>query len=310
MISERWKVPIAYGTVYLAWGSTYFAIRAGVNHFSPGALTGLRFLLAGTLMLAARAILGRKNSTPSREELVNAALLGLFLLGGGTGFLGYAEQTVPSGIAALVVGCSPMLFAVLNRAIGGKELTKYQIAGGILGTAGVVLLAATAESWNAGVVPLKGLGILIAGMCCWVTSSVVSKKMRLPADNSLTAGVEMLAAGALLLIAGRLHGEFRFSELSRMPRVSAIAIIYLATAGSCLGFTAYSWLLRREPANRISSYAFVNPVVAVFLGVTFAGEKMSWPVAAACAIVLSGVSLSLFGPHLGRKELPATEPEA
>jgi drug/metabolite transporter (DMT)-like permease len=126
----------------------------------------------------------------------------------------------------------------------------------------------------------------------------------------LASGVEMLAAGVLLLAAGRLRGEFVFGELSAMPRQTILAILYLASVGSLLGFTAYSWLLQHEPANRVSSYAFVNPVVAVLLGVTLGGERFTAPIALACLSILAGVGLSFFGARLGRPRLSDTEPEA
>ena len=309
--SHGWKTAAAYAAVYAAWGSTYFAIKIGVSRFSPAGMMGLRFLTAGSIMLALRRLLARGSGEPSSPgELARAAAFGCALLGGGTGFLGYAERTVPSGVCALVIGCSPMLFAAFNRLADGPRLTRHQIAGGLLGLAGVVLLAVSGSSWSGGRTPLAGLALLVIGMFCWVGSSVASKFIGLPKDNNLAAGVEMLAAGALLLAAGRLRGEFAFSDLTRLPRETALAILYLAAVGSCLGFTAYSWLLRREPANRVSSYAFVNPVVAVGLGVAWGGERFTWPIGLACAAVLGGVSLSLAGGRLTRAQLPANEAEA
>lgn len=308
-MSQRWKTAAAYAAVYTAWGSTYFAIKIGVSRYSPAAMAGTRFLLAGAALLSLRRLFGRASGKTSRRELLNAALIGCVMLAGGNGFLGYAEQTVPSGICALVIGCSPIGFALLDRLLGGPKLTRFQVAGGLVGLAGIVLLSLSGTSAD-GEVPRAGLGLLLFGMCCWVSSSVASKHVAMPKDNMLASGVEMLAAGALLLIGGRLHGEFRFAELPDMPRQTALAVVYLAGVGSLLGFTAYSWLLQNEPANRVSSYAFVNPVVAVLLGVTLGGESFTAPIALACAAVLAGVSLSLFGPRLARARLPATEPEA
>jgi drug/metabolite transporter (DMT)-like permease len=184
-------------------------------------------------------------------------------------------------------------------------LSPFQIAGGLVGTAGLVVLSVQGESWGGGRTPVAGLGLLIVGMMCWVSSSVVSKHAELPPDTFLTSAVQMIAAGGLLMIVGRLRAEFLFSDIAHMPREAALAIVYLATVGSCLGFTAYSWLLRHEPSNRVSSYAFVNPVVAVFLGVVFGGEAFTAAVAVAVAAVLSGVSLSLFGARLTRVKDPA-----
>ncbi|MBI3547588.1 MAG: EamA family transporter [Elusimicrobia bacterium] len=307
----RWKIIAAYGAVYLAWGSTYFAIKIGVSHFSAAGMAGIRFLLAGVMMIGlGRLMRGGAAEPATRRQLVHAALIGCVLLGGGTGFLGYAERTVPSGICALVIGCSPILFAVFNRIAGGPRLTPNQIAGGVLGTVGVAVLSLQKSAWTGGQVPYVGLGLLIFGMFCWVSASVVSKHVALPKDTALTAAVQMLTAGTLLLTAGRLRGEFLFSNLPHLPQDTALAILYLATFGSCVGFTAYSWLLRHEPSNRVSSYAFVNPVVAVFLGVVFGGERFTAPIAVACVAVLAGVSLSLFGARWTKALLPATEPEA
>lgn len=311
--APAWKTALAYLAVYLAWGSTYFAIKIGISRFSVSGMTGTRFVLAGTMMglfWALRRGPGRGRAAAPRE-LAWAALVGMVMLGGGTGFLGYAERTVPSGVCALIIASSPILFAVFNRWAGGPRLAWNQVAGGVLSLAGVALLTLQGSSWSSGAPPLRGLLILAAGMVCWTGASVASKRLPLPADTALSASAQMLAAGALMLVLGLALDEYRPADLACMPRQTALAVFYLAVVGSCLGFTAYSWLLRREPANRVSSYAFVNPVVAVFLGVGLGGERFTAPIAAAMVAVTAGVMLSLFGgrwPRLRFPQAPAEQP--
>ena len=300
----RWKIIAAYVAVYLAWGSTYLGIRIGVAHFSPAGLCGLRFLLAGALLAALRIAAGKGRLKISRAELLRAAAIGCVMLAAGTGLLCYAELTVPSGVCALVIGCAPIVFAVLNRMAGGPPLTRYQVAGGVLGLAGLASLTWHGSAGEDQAIALSGLGLVAIGMFCWVGASVVSQHIRLPDDHYLAASIEMLAAGVFLVIVGRLRGEFAWRDLVAVPREAMGAIVYLAIVGSCLGFTAYSWLLRHEPANRVSSYAFVNPVVAVFLGVFFAGEPFTRPIAVAVMTTLAGVSLSLFGGRWNRRREP------
>ena len=272
-------------------------------------MAGLRFLLGGLMLLAGRRLIGAKSPGASAGDAARAAAIGCVMLAGGTGLLGYAERTVPSGICALVIGCSPILFALLNRFAGGPAVTRYQVFGGLLGLAGLATLTWHGSEWAGGEVPKAGLTLLVCGMFCWVAASVVSQHIALPTDHYLAAAIEMLAAGVLLLAIGRARAEFAWRDLGAIPRETVGAIVYLATVGSCLGFTAYSWLLRREPANRVSSYAFVNPVVAVFLGVMFAGEPFTRTIAAAVAITLAGVSLSLFGGRWPRRSALSAPPE-
>lgn len=289
----RFRVAAAYAAVYLAWGSTYFAIRIGVREFSPAALGGLRFALAGSLMLALRRLLGGAAAT--RRETWNATGIGVVLLAGGTGFLGYAERTVPSGVTALVIGCSPMLFAIFNRWAGGPPLRANQLAGGVLGMIGIAVLAWEGSSSRELIFPLSGLGLLLVGMVCWTSASVASAHLELPRDALWTAAVQNFAASAVLLLAAFARGEVGMRDLAAIPPGALGAIAYLAVVGSCVGFTAYTWLLRREPSNRVSSYAFVNPVVAVLLGAGLGGEAVTPGVLAAMGLVIGGVSLSMLG---------------
>ena len=293
--SGSWKIPAAYAAVYVAWGSTYFAIKIGVAHFSPAGMCGVRFALAAALMFGAWRWFSGGRAAPTARECLSAAGIGAVLLGGGTGGLAYAERVVPSGVCALVIGCSPMLFALFNRLAGGPALSGRQIAGGLLGTTGAVLLALDGGGAKDAGFPLAGLGVLVFGMVCWTGSSVASKYVPLPKDNLLTAAVQNLTASILLLALGLARGEFRPADLSTLRPDTWAAIVYLAVVGSGLGFTAYTWLLAHEPANRVSSYAFVNPVVAVALGTALGGEPLTKTMGAAICLILGGVALSMLG---------------
>lgn len=293
------KTALAYAAVYLAWGSTYLAIKFGVREFSPSALGGLRFLLAGALMLALRRLFGRGEAATGKQT-GTAAAVGIVMLGGGTGFLGYAERTVPSGVTALVIGCSPMLFALFNRWAGGPPIRSHQILGGVLGTIGVGVLAWEGGSSSTLSFPLSGLGLLFIGMVCWTGASVSSAHLEMPKDSLWTAAIQNFAAAVVLLPAAFLVDGIRVANLLSPPPSASGAIIYLAAVGSCIGFTSYTWLLRREPSNRVSSYAYVNPVVAVLLGAGIGGELITGPVLIAMGLVIGGVAISLFGGRARR----------
>jgi len=280
--------------VYLAWGSTFFAIKVGVAHFSPSGLGAIRFSIASLLMLAAwGALRGARAVRPSVRQSLTAAGVGIVLVGGGNAGLAYAETTVPSSVCALVIGCSPMLFALFDRLAGGPALDRRQIFGGLFATAGVAVLALEGRAGPALAFPLSGLAVLFAGMVCWTGASVVSKRLSLPKDTLLTAGIQNLAASAAFLVVALGRGEMRLGDLAHLRADTWGAILYLAVVGSCIGFTAYAWLLAHEPIHRASSYAFVNPVVAVFLGTTFGGERLTPGIAGAIVLILAGVALAM-----------------
>ena len=290
MHPSRAKVLLAFAAVYLIWGSTYLAIRFAVETIPPLFMAGCRFVMAGaTLYLLTRA--GGATS-PSRRHWAGAALVGTLLLGSGNGGLCWAERRVPSGLAALLLATIPIWMVLLDSLRkGGTKLDVRVMGGMVIGVAGLALLVGPAHLWGSSRVNLAGAGVLMFSSFCWSLGSILSHRLNLPASPFLAAAMEMLAGGALLLLVGVLSGEGRQFHWHEVALRSLLGLVYLIAAGSLLGFTAYIWLLRTVPTARVSTYAFVNPAVAVFLGWAVGNEVLTGRELLASATIIAGVAL-------------------
>jgi drug/metabolite transporter (DMT)-like permease len=279
------KVALALATVYVIWGSTYLAIRFAIETLPPFWMAGVRFLVSGVLLYAwAR---WRGAARPSRVHWRSAALIGGLLLLGGNGGVVWAEQRVDSGLAALLVSTVPLwmvLFEWLRK--GGTRPTLGVVAGLALGFAGLVMLV---RPGSGGIDPVGAIVLLLACVS-WAWGSLRSRHVPLPESPLLATGMEMLAGGALLMVLGLLTGEAGRLDLAGASLKSALSLGYLIVFGA-LGFTAYIWLLRVTTPALVSTYAYVNPVVAVFLGWALAGEPLTGGMLAAAAVILTGVAL-------------------
>jgi drug/metabolite transporter (DMT)-like permease len=299
--ATRARVLLAFAAVYLIWGSTYLAIRFAIETLPPFLMAGSRFLAAGTVLYAwAR---WRGAAAPSRRHWRSAAIVGGLLLLGGNGAVVWSEQRVASGLAALLVCTVPLWMVVLPGFRPGGTRPPATVLGGVaLGLAGVALLVGPGRLAGAeGVDPLGALA-LIAGSFLWSMGSLYARRAPLPAAPLLGTAMEMLCGGALLLVAGLLTGEVaRLDPAAVSPR-SALALLYLTVFGSLVAFSAYVFLLRATTPARVSTYAFVNPVVAVVLGWAFAGEPVTSRTLLAAAVIVSGVMLITL-----RRERPAVE---
>ena len=287
---SRAKILLAFAAVYLIWGSTYLAIRYAVETIPPFFMAGCRFVMAGgTLYLWTRA---GGATPPSRRDWAGAALLGALLLLSGNGGLCWAEQRVPSGLAALLLATIPIWMVLLDSfRKAGTKLGVRVIGGMAMGVGGLALLVGPAHLWGSARVNLAGAGVLMFSSFCWSLGSILSHKLELPPSPFLAAAMEMLAGGALLLSLGVLSGEGREFHLHAVALRSSLGLVYLIVAGSLLGFTAYIWLLRTVPTARVSTYAFVNPAVAVFLGWAVGSEVLSGRELLASATIIAGVAL-------------------
>ncbi|MGD0011655.1 MAG: EamA family transporter [Terriglobia bacterium] len=287
---SRAKVLLAFAAVYLIWGSTYLAIRYAVETIPPLFMAGCRFVIAGaTLYLLTRA---RGATPPSRRHWAGAAILGALLLVSGNGGLCWAEQRVPSGLAALLLATIPIWMVLLDSLRkGGTKLDVRVIGGMAIGVAGLALLVGPAHLWGSSRVDLAGAGVLMFSSFSWSLGSILSHKLELPPSPFLAAAMEMLAGGALLLLLGVLSGEGRQFHLHGVVLRSLLGLVYLIVAGSLLGFTAYIWLLRTVATARVSTYAFVNPAVAVFLGWAGGGEALTARELLASGTIIAGVAL-------------------
>lgn len=275
-------------SLYIIWGSTYFVIRIGVESWPPLMMAGVRFLSAGVLLLAFLLLRGHK--LPSLRPMLNAALIGLLLLAVGNGGVTVAEhQNVPSGIAAVVVATVPLFTLCFSRLFGIRT-RKLEWMGIGIGLAGIILLN---SGGNLSGNPWGAILILIGSMS-WAFGSVLGSRVELP-SGMMAGAIEMLAAGIVLLLASTVSGE----KLTTMPTLSGfLAVGYLAIFGSIIAINSYMFLIRNVSPAVATSYAYVNPVVAVLLGTTFAGEVLSSVEWLALGVIIMAVVLVTLGKYL------------
>lgn len=282
---------LAFASVYLVWGSTYLVIRIGVREMSPAALLGLRFLIAGLINAVLWAVYQR-NLRPTLAEARTALVAGVIMLVGGTGIVGYAERTVNSSTAALCVAISPLWFAVGDFVLNRKPLRPRQIAGIAIGLSGVWFLVWPAFRAGSTSDPVWTSALFVATIA-WVSAGLYSRHRPMPKSIFLAAGIEMIGAGLVLMVMSRVLGEFTLASFDSLSRAAWGSVIYLAIFGSCVAFTAYAWLLKHQPTHRVASYAYVNPAVAVLLGVLFDGDPITVSIVIALALVTLGVTLTM-----------------
>ena len=281
----RLKVWIALGTIYVVWGSTFLAIAVVVRDLPPFLAMSLRHLVAGSLLFAWVMTTRREREPIGWRQWGAAFVFGgaLFLVGHGG--LAWAQQKVPSGIAALLVGTIPLWFAVLARIFLGERLGGRALVGLVLGFAGLFLLVD--PSGEEGAEPLGAL-VIVLGALGWVAGSLYSQRSPLPKDTLLGASMGMLAGGTLLGVVGVASGELDDATLTSD---ALLATAYMVVVGSLIGFSAYVWLLKTVPASTVSTYAYVNPVIAVFLGWLFNDEVITSRTLLAGAAIVVGVAL-------------------
>jgi drug/metabolite transporter (DMT)-like permease len=273
----------ALGVVYVIWGSTYLGIKLAGDTIPAFSAVSARFLLAGGLMAAYVAWRrGGRALRITRKELACAALIGL-LLPGANGLLFVSERTVPTGVASLIIASVPLIVVVL-RIAGGERPPPLAIVGVLVGFVGVAVLfhpEGGATWW--------GMAITALSACAWATGSYLSQRIPLPRDAFVATAFEMLAGGLILLPVGLAQRP----DIGAISSTSLLAFAYLVLVGSLVGFTAYVWLLHHAPLGTVSTYAYVNPVVAIALGVLFLDEHLTWRTALGAAIVLASVAVVL-----------------
>ena len=276
-------------TIYLVWGSTYLAIRVVVADLPPLVTAGSRFLIAGSIV--ALAVLVRSGPSRfhlTRQQLMAAMLVGAALLLGGNGLVVIAEQTVPSAFTALIIASTP-LWIVIFRRIFGERISTGTLIGVVVGFVGVACLVVPA--WTGGGIDPFGIALLLLAELSWACGSFISSRASMPPDPFASTAIQMLTGGALMLAIGLARGE-PFDPLTWPQSHDAfLAWLYLILFGSLAAFTAYTWVLQHAPVSRVATYAYVNPVVAVILGVIILGEVITPAMLIGGAILVASVAL-------------------
>ena len=287
--ASQTRIWLALVTVYLLWGSTYLGIKFAIQTIPPLLMGSARFLVAGVVLyaLAIRRGDARVDRLGAPQWLAALLIGGALLLGGNGGVI-LAEQSIPTGVAALLVATAPLWMAILDRLIFGRRLPGLAILGLVIGFGGVAFLIGSPGS---GRINLGGAALGLAAPLCWAAGSVFTRHVKLPTRPLVAASMEMLCAAGLFLIAGLLTGEAGRLHWQAISTQSVLALVYLITFGSLVGFSAYVWLLRSAPLSLVSTYAYVNPVVAVILGAVFLSEALSPRTVIAGGIIITAVAL-------------------
>ncbi len=295
----RWQLVLAFLCIYVVWGSTYLAMSFAVDTIPPFLMGAIRFLTAGGMLIAWSA--WRGEAKVSAIAWRNAAIVGGMLLFWGNGSVAWAAQHVPSGMMSLLVATVP-LWVVLLESVRGRHPTLGQMVGVAIGLVGVSLLVLPADgSWrNAPVDPL-GATVLVIGSFAWTAGSLFSRTAVQARYAPMNSGMQMLCGGAGLLVLGVLVGEPARITLDAVSVKSALSVLYLIVFGSLVGFSTYMWLLKKASPAAVGTYAYVNPAVAVLLGVTLAGERVPARGLLAMSVIVGGVALVSLAPKPGRR---------
>jgi drug/metabolite transporter (DMT)-like permease len=300
---QRQLALLAWVVVCVVWGTTYLGIRISLESMPPALMGGLRWLLAGGLLAGALVMRGEKLPPPSRWGGI--ALLAFLLIGLGNGGVVFAEQWVPSGLAAVLVGTSPFWMSAVEACLpSGERLRLPTVAGLLIGFSGIVVLVWPELTLDSGGSRqfLAGILALQVASLGWALGSSYSKRHARNYNVLGTTALQMVAGGLILTAAGTVRGEW--NDLFFTTRTAA-ALAYLATIGSIGGFVAYAYALRHLPVSFVSLYAYVNPVIAVALGVFFLGEAFTSRMAAAAVLVFAGVAVVRWTGWAGARAAPA-----
>jgi drug/metabolite transporter (DMT)-like permease len=281
---------LAFAIIYFVWGSTFLAIRVGVREIPPFLLAAMRFLVAGLVLYG--WTIARGERSPSGRQWTSVSLLALLIFVFDYGLLFWAEQRVPSGVAAVMMATIPVFMALSEIIfLRTQRLTTRLALALLIGLCGVAVLMG--RSLNLGGVPIDRLGAvaLIVASISWSVASAFARKLPLPPSKVMSSGVQMLAGGIFLALASSALGEFRNFHPSTVSRAAWLSLLYLIVAGSIIAFTAYVWLIHHESPTKVGTYAYVNPVVAVLLGYFLGGEGLGFRTMLGTLFVLISVVL-------------------
>ena len=298
--SARWQVIAAFAALYIIWGSTYLGIRFAIETMPPFVMASTRFLLSGAILVVWARFRGA--AWPTRRQWAHAAAIGACLLLLGNGGVVWAEQRqVPSSLVALLVATTPAWVALIDwLRPGGHKPNRGVVAGLAMGFAGVFLLIGPAKLPDGSAVDLFGMVLVVFASLAWAIGSVYSRHADHPASPLMDTGIQALAGSSMVFVVSVLNGDWMRLNLDAISFRSLAAYAYLVIAGGIVAFTAFVWLLKRVEPSRVATYAYVNPVVAVFLGWALAGEALTVETLIASAIIVAGVAIIV--TYRGRKE--------
>jgi drug/metabolite transporter (DMT)-like permease len=294
-------VVAALATIYLVWGSTYLAIRVTDRTMPPLLMSSVRFLIAGTALYA---FASRGRARPTRREWASAAIVGAALLLVGNGGVAWAETRLESGLAALMVAIIPLWVALMDRVFFGRRLSKPAIVGLVVGFAGVALLVRPGGGGD-----VVAMLALVGTTAAWAGGSLYARDAKLPQSPLLSASMQMLAAALFLAVAGLAAGEANDVHASSFQTKPVMAFVYLVLVGSLIAFSTYAWLLKNVRISVVSTYAFVNPVVAVALGSILLSEPIRWSTIVAGAAIVVAVVLIVTARAPKQKPVAGEVPE-
>ena len=283
-----WKTLLAFAIIYIVWGTTYLAIRVGVEEVPPFLLAGLRFVISGGVIYGWMIAHGERS--PTARQWVAASIIGCMIFVMDYGLLFWAEERVPSGIAAVMMATIPVFMALSEITILRTQKLTFRLAVALLiGMGGVAVLMS--RSLNLGGAPVDKMGAiaLMVASISWSIASVLTRKLSLPPSKVMSSGAQMLAGGVFLTLTAAALGEFRSFHPLSVSRGAWLALLYLIVAGSIIGYTAYVWLIHHESPTKVGTYAYVNPVVAVLVGYFLGGESLGLRMVLGTLFVLTSV---------------------
>lgn len=283
-----WKTLLAFAIIYLVWGSTFLAIRIGVKEVPPFLFAAVRFSVAGAALFGWMMARGQK--LPSGREWASVSIISLLIFVFDYGLLFWAEQRVPSGVAAVMMATIPACMALSEIVfLRTQRLTVRLAVASVIGIAGVAVLMGRSLHLGGAAIDHGGAAALLIGAVSWSVASVLSRKLPLPGSKVVSSGAQMLVGGAMLAVVAAGRGELRGLDPMAISRGAWVALVYLIVMGSIVGFTAYVWLIHHESPTRVGTYAYVNPAVAVVLGYFLAGEEVGMRTVVGTTFVLVSV---------------------
>ena len=294
-----WKILLAFATVYFVWGSTFLAIRVGVREVPPFLLAGMRFFVAGIVLYIWMRFQG--TASPTRREWASATLLAVLIFVLDYGLLFWAEQRVPSGIAAVMLATIPVFIALAEILILRTQKLTLRLGLALLvGLGGVAVLVSRSVSFGGTPIDTSGAIALLVAAIAWSLAAALARKLPLPESKVMSSGSQMLAGGILLTLTAAMLGELKAFHSNAVSFRAWLALAYLIVAGSIIGFTAYVWLLHHESPTKVGTYAYVNPLVAVLVGYFLGGEALGARTVLGTLLVLVSVVVITTTPKEAR----------